>query len=86
MADSDRTDTWLNMISLSVGFSAALFESAIHFDQSFRNHNVGRRCSFDVSGPRLIAVILIKYIFRTGFGIFRKHIKVSVFVKNTGIE
>ena len=47
-------------ICFRLGFSAALFDSAIHDAQSLRNHSVGRRCSSAGAGPRLAAVIRTK--------------------------
>src|SRR6266576_794372 len=47
-------------ICFRIGFSAALLDSAIHADQSLRNHSVGKRCSPAAFGPRLTAVILTR--------------------------
>ena len=74
------------LICLRFGFTAALLDSAIHCDQSFRNQSVGNRCNSDCFRTPVDGSDLHQYIFRTVFGIFDENIEIPVFIKYTCIE
>ena len=73
-------------ICLMCGFSGALFDSAIHCDQSLRNHSVGRRCRSAASGPRLTAVMRTRMSSAAALRVLHEDVEIAVVLEHAGVE